>query len=288
MRTFLAKRWIILAMLAVGLCESAALAQEEGAVQEEPAPGVYKVNRWISGGIALTGVATNSVAHGRLRNKPGMTEEQVRDIAARGVNRFDRWGLRQDPFRKDEAHEISDHILYTSVVLPFLLFLDKDIRQDWLDIGLMYAEAQAINSNLYGWSPLGPAFVERYRPAVYYEELPLRERNFGNLRNSFYSGHVGSSATATFFAAKVYSDYHPGLGGKKFLLFGLAALPPALVGYYRIKALKHFPTDVIAGGLIGAGLGILIPELHRRAHQRASFSAIYGEQAKGLGLVYRF
>ncbi len=255
---------------------------------QDDARKIYHVNYWASGSIALTGIATNSFSHSRLRSKPGMAEEHVRLITAKGVNRFDRWALRQDPFKKDAAHEASNYILYPSALLPFFLFLDTEIRQSWLDIGLMYAETQAINSNLYGWGPLGPTFIDRYRPAVYYEELPMKERNFGNLRNSFYSGHVGSTATATFFAAKVYADYHPELGGKKYLLYGLACLPPAMVGYLRIKALKHFPSDIIAGGIIGASLGILIPELHRKARGRASISVLYNEGRKGLGMAYRF
>ena len=264
------------------------LAQEDSLQRTASVEKTYAVNYWISGGITLAGVLVNSTSHTRLRNKPGMTEDHVQKITARGVNGFDAWGLRQDPNRKDKAALTSDGILYSSVVLPFFLFLDKDIRKNWIDISVMYAETQAINSNFYGWSPLGPTFIERYRPAVYYQELPLEERNFGNLRNSFYSGHVSSTATATFFAAKVFSDYHPEMGAKKYLLYGLASLPPALAGFYRIKALKHFPSDVIVGGVIGAALGMLTPELHRRAKGRASLSAVYTEQAKGVGLAYRF
>ena len=189
---------------------------------------------------------------------------------------------------KDKYQARSDLILYSSAVLPFFLFLDADIRQDWVNISLMYAETQAINSNLYGWGPLGPTFIDRYRPAVYYEELPIEERNFGNLRNSFYSGHVGSTATATFFAAKVYADYHPNLGGKKILVYGLAAIPPTILGIYRIRALKHFPSDVVVGMLVGGALGIFVPELHRLANGRASISAVYNESVKGAGLVFRF
>lgn len=271
------------------LCQSGIAQESGGKTEKERTPEkIYGVNYWISGGIILTGVATNSFAHERLRNKPGMTEEHVNLITSKGVNGFDRWGLRQDPAGRDDAQMASDRILYISALLPFFLFLDKDIRYDWLDITMMYAETQAINSNLYGWGPLGPTFVERYRPAVYYEELPLKERNFGNLRNSFYSGHVGSTATATFFAAKVYADYHPGLGAKKYLLYGLASLPPAMVGYYRVKALKHFPSDNLVGMIVGASLGILIPELHRKTGGKASFSTIYTEQVKGLGMAYRF
>ena len=277
------QRWIIGTCLLCFYCSS--FSQGTTA---SPGEKIYEANYWISGSIALLGAAASNIARGRLRDKPGIGEIHVNRITAKGVNRFDRWALRQDPFSKEKAQKVSDRILYASAALPILLFLDKDIRQNWLDISLMYAETQAINSNMYGWSPLGPNFVERYRPAVYYEELPLKERNFGNLRNSFYSGHTSSTATGAFFAAKVFSDYHPNLGGKKYLLFGLAVLPPAIVGIYRIRALKHFPSDVIVGAAIGASIGILIPELHRLAMNRASFSAIYSEEVKGLGMIYRF
>ncbi len=284
-------KWIttsIRVLLLWALFFQGALAQSGKDADSARQEQVYEVNLWVSGGIALTGVISNSIGHSLLRGKPDISEEAVHRITAKGVSGFDRWALRQDPSERDKAQKISDNILYPSVALPALLFIDKDIRRHWLDISLMYAETQSINSNLYNWSPLGPFFVERYRPVLYYEELPLEERNFGNLRNSFYSGHVGSTATGTFFAAKVFSDYHSELGAKKYLFFGLAAVPPALVAYYRIKALKHFPSDTIVGALVGASVGILVPELHRRWGSRLRFSATYSEQVKGMGLAYRF
>ena len=65
--------------------------------------------------------------------------------------------------------------------------------------------------------------------------------------------------------AKVISDYHPELGRKKWLVFAAAIIPPAIVGWYRIRALKHFPTDVLLGYLVGAAVGILVPELHKQS-----------------------
>ena len=49
------------------------------------------------------------------------------------------------------------------------------------------------------------------------------------------------------------------------MLFAGAAVPPAVVGYYRMKGGKHFRTDVLAGIAVGAATGILIPELHKRS-----------------------
>lgn len=249
---------------------------------------VYHVNRWVSGGIILSGVYTNQIARDKLHKKPTITEDNINRIMSLGVNRFDRAALRQDVMKREDAAKFSDVLLLSSSAAPLLLFLDKDIRQSWLDIGMLYAETQIINLNFYAWSPIGPSFVERYRPVVYYNVLPVEERNYSSLRNSFFSGHTSSTAAATFFMAKVYNDYHPDLGGKKYMIYGLAAIPPTVMGIYRIKALRHFPSDVIVGGLVGAGVGILVPELHRRWQNKLNVSAIYTNNVKGIGLNYRF
>lgn len=248
----------------------------------------YCVNPWISGGAVAAGIVANLIGQPRLNDRPALSESTIQRVAATSVNPFDSWALRQDYSKRWSAHETSDRLLYSSLFLPALLFLDKDIRRDWAPVALLYLETQSINTVLYAWGPMGPTLVTRYRPAVYYEELPLEDRNFGGMRNSFYSGHVGSTATSTFFTAKVLADYHPEWGGKRTLLYGLAAIPPAVVGYYRIRALRHFPSDVLVGGLVGAAVGILGPELHSRCRNKMAFSAIYGRDAKGLGMVCRF
>ena len=34
------------------------------------------------------------------------------------------------------------------------------------------------------------------------------------------------------------------------------------VGLLKIKAGYHYPTDVMAGALVGSGMGLLVPALH--------------------------
>ena len=46
---------------------------------------------------------------------------------------------------------------------------------------------------------------------------------------------------------------------------------PAITGYLRVKAGKHYPTDTIAGYLLGATAGILIPQLHKKKMEKVSF-----------------
>jgi membrane-associated phospholipid phosphatase len=104
--------------------------------------------------------------------------------------------------------------------------------------------------------------------------------NNNNSRNSFFSGHVGSCAYSTFFMAKVYCDYHPELGAKKYLLYLAASVPPAIIGFARVKALAHFPSDVAVGFGLGAVIGIVLPELHKnrkfKDYSLGMFSSPYG------------
>ncbi|MER3464352.1 MAG: hypothetical protein C4329_08045 [Chitinophagaceae bacterium] len=125
----------------------------------------------------------------------------------------------------------------------------------------------AVTFTLYNYSQIGPTCVDKFRPIAYYSYFSDAERRAGNQKNSQYSGHVASSAASTFFAVKVYSDYHPEIGAKKYLYYTIAAIPPLVEGYFRIKALAHFPSDIAIGFGVGALTDILVPQLHKIKHQ---------------------
>ncbi|MEM6771810.1 MAG: phosphatase PAP2 family protein, partial [Bacteroidota bacterium] len=191
------------------------------------------------------------------------------------------------------AEASSDLFFNASVVLPFTLFLDKKYRKDWLDLSLIYLEAHALNANFYAWSPVGPALIDRLRPVAYYEEVDAGFRGLGNTRNSFFSGHVSTTAIGTFFTAKVLSDYNPQWsGGKRALVFAAASLPPAFVAVQRVRSLKHFPTDTAVGLAVGAFFGVMTPHFHktwqRKHRSRLSVSGSYHDGVGGGGVVLIF
>jgi hypothetical protein len=251
---------------------------------------MYHVNPWISGGMALVGLYTNATGLERLRNAPLIPEDRLNRLTGDDLIGLDRVALRQDPSKSktDQAQKVSDFLLYSGAFSPVILFVDRSIRSEWLDVTLMYLESQAVTSNFYTWGPLGPTFAERLRPAAYYTQLPLEEREAGNNRNSLYSGHVASTATGWFFVARVFSDFHPELGGKRWLLYGLAAIPTTIVSINRVKALRHFPSDTIIGGIVGAAVGVLIPTIHKNLQGRLKVGAVYEPEVKGLALGWRF
>jgi hypothetical protein len=200
-----------------------------------------------------------------LRGKSLIAEDELAGVGTKLVRLSQQVALRYDPKKRHHYQWLSDRVLGGIVALPLLLLGDRRLRSDWEDLGILYLWLHAVTYTFYSFSPLGPAFVDKYRPIVYYNSLSLDERGKGNNRNARYSGHTGSAACSTFFMAKVYSDYHPDMDrAEQVGLYAMAAMPPLLLGWLRTKALKHFPSDVLLAIAIGACFGIIIPEFYKQ------------------------
>ena len=75
----------------------------------------------------------------------------------------------------------------------------------------------------------------------------------------------------------------------QILIWSVAALYPAITGYLRVDSANHFPTDVIVGYAVGAGIGFLIPELHKVEKENGlSLYPIKTFDGGGFGLTFRF
>jgi membrane-associated phospholipid phosphatase len=121
--------------------------------------------------------------------------------------------------------------------------------------------------------------VDRPRPRVYGEEAPLSERTDANAARSFFSGHVANCLAGTMVATTaLWRTDHPRLGWA-VLVAGLTG--SAVVGVARIAAGGHFPSDVLIGYAVGAGVGIAIPALHDKKLQPTALAL---PNAAGLGI----
>lgn len=173
------------------------------------------------------------------------------------INSFDRLGSN---FELGNSRQLSDYGLYAGAALPGLLLFNKDTRNDIGKIAILYAETMAIAGGLTNITKAGFA---RPRPYVYGPEwVPGTELKSGD-QAAFVSGHTSLSAAGSFFFARVFSDYHPDSNLKPYV-WGIAATIPAMTGYLRVRAGRHYPSDVIAGYALGATVGFLVPTLHKK------------------------
>jgi len=156
-----------------------------------------------------------------------------------------------------------------AIIDPVLTgFREQNVQSGFVD-AIMYSETAALTLALTNVVKMA---VRRPRPIAYMEaDAHKGDDTWSNSSTdsalSFFSGHasmVGAlSGTATYLAfARSQSPLRP------WLTLGLATSLTTFVSVERVRAGKHFPTDVIAGAFAGAGIGVVVPHLHRTAGVR--------------------
>ena len=246
---------------------------------------VYHVNFYVDIPVTIAITATHFWGLNIVHSKPPLDSLTIVSLDANNINRFDRSATWQDAGFAPTARTISDFGMYGSYALPLLLLADKKIRQDWGELLVLFIQTQATVGNLYSWG--SAIHIDKIRPLVYHPDVPWDQKTDNSTKNAFYSGHTSSSASASFFVAKVYCDYHPELGSRKYLFYSLALIPPVFTGFFRYKGMKHFPTDTMVGLIVGASTGILIPHIHKITRSNLAIFP-FGGQVNGLALSLSF
>ena len=101
----------------------------------------------------------------------------------------------------------------------------------------------------------------RPRPFMYGDSAPEALRTETGAAFSFFSGHTGNAFAASTALFQTLRRRHP----NSALPWVALAVGDAIaigVAIGRVQAGHHFPTDVIAGALVGTSLGLLLPALH--------------------------
>ena len=249
---------------------------------EDDDRALYHIRPWID--VPLTAVAyvTNYIGLQRVNDKPRLDSAAVANLDPSKIPSFDKRAIEQDPEFHGTAHTISDVAMKASFAAPFFLLFDDKVREDWWEVILLYLQTEALIGNVYSW---GVANFNRVRPFVYHPDAPLEKKVSHGTTNSFYSGHVASTAAATTFMAKVLWDYHPEWDNRGWL-FAAAMVPPTFVGIFRYKAGKHFPSDVLAGMPAGIAVGLLVPQLHKWNKKKKNKISIVPFSGEYTGMAF--
>ncbi|QIX60381.1 phosphatase PAP2 family protein [Hymenobacter sp. BT18] len=192
-----------------------------------------------------------------VQQKNGLSQQQLAALNKNDVPKFDRFVAGN---YSDQAQLNSDALCYGSLlVAPGLLVLNDNARGRYGQVAALYLQTMLATDAVFTMSV---GTVTRYRPFLYGTEGPENKRSSRIATNSFFAGHTAHTATATFFAAKVFHDFNPDSPAEPFV-WGAAALVPAAVAYYRMEAGKHFLSDNLVGYAVGATMGVVVPQLHK-------------------------
>ena len=241
---------------------------------------------WKTDGIIAAGILGLTASDILLnRSLDPLTEDQVLALDPSQINRFDRWASRQNSSAAGFRSDIGQNApiiasLGTLLLYPSISNNEVPWVSEFAILATLFLEINLVNS---GITDIVKASVKRPRPYTYDPERSLESKLSKNTRKSFFSGHTSASAANSYFLARVFSDYYPESKWKP-AVWGLAVMIPAWTGLERVLAGKHFPTDVIAGYIVGASCGILIPHIHKMKTDGIELSFT----GNGLILAYTF
>jgi membrane-associated phospholipid phosphatase len=226
------------------------------AAQDRPA-GPYAVD-WTTDGAIIAGAGALWLFTPLLQN------EVIRPVcpcSSALVSPFDRYPIGRKSNFTDQLSNAAE----AAVVAGPLLLDALDVRRSgaswrgYAEDMLVLAEVLAINGAL---NQLVKLSVRRPRPTVY--DVPATAPDINDSGNyvAFYSGHTSTAFAAGMAYATTFALRHPD-SRSRGQVYGVAAVAAGTVGVMRVVAGQHFPSDVLAGALVGSALGLVIPRLHR-------------------------
>lgn len=256
-------------MFTAVLCATLAASSPARAQQEQPG---YEVDYAIDGSITFA-AATASLL-----------------ISLVPVDTAPRWDRElfgsidlsvRDNFSISAA-KLSDALIAGTMLTPVLVQLDRGIDEDAGRRALLYGQTLSV-SLLF--NAIAKRAVQRPRPYNYHpsSRVGAYARTQGSdSHTSFYSGHA-----AMAFTASVAGSYLFSLGSTderaRAALWGLQFTLASTTAHLRVRAGKHFYSDILIGALVGCAVGYAVPALH--ADDRGVYqptAAEWGAMASGL------
>jgi hypothetical protein len=216
----------------------------------------------IGGGAAFSLLLDQILSTGEIRPAP------IQMASSTNLLSIDRAAVTQniDP-NAGTYSDVGLYLAYGYAVLDPVLSGVRDGARSGLVDGMMYAESIALTAAFTDATKIG---VRRPRPIDYANcavpNPPADLCSATDMQLSFFSGHASTTGaivgTATYLAF-IRSGWH---SPRPWLTLSIGTLLTTFVSYERVRSGEHFPTDVIMGSLAGAGIGVLVPHLHRRPH----------------------
>lgn len=230
------------------------------------------------GGLLLLSAAAFGFGWHQDRDFRPLIPEEIDALDSRTLNSLDRAATR---FWSPGADQASDHLVHTQMILPLGLGLAGHGSSQPGKVLPMYLETMAVTS---GVTYLLKSVFGRTRPFVYNRNPAISAdlKMSRTARRSFPSGHAANAFASMVFFAGVYEKLNPGASDTGLVWAGCLT-SAAVTGVLRVKAGRHFTSDVLAGAALGALVGYLVPSWHEVDPESQG-----GQEGKQFGVSYGF
>jgi membrane-associated phospholipid phosphatase len=174
------------------------------------------------------------------------------------INVIDRNAIH---FHSDAAGAAADYLLPVLFVVPAVLdAFDSHMHGWWTDI-FIFVQTVLLTEAIGQMTKFA---VHRDSPALYGGQPSTTAVHDSDAARSFFSTHTASAFAVTTSFTVTYWLRHPD-DPMRFIILALGAALSLTTGVLKVAAGAHFWTDVAAGAVVGASMGVLVPLLHVRS-----------------------
>lgn len=211
------------------------------------------------------------------------SEIEIQNLSASSVNRFDRSATS---YWNPSADRFSDALTLGFMAAPALLLIpnlkSREYKQAAI-LALMYSEVVLLT---YGLTEFTKNLDLRIRPYMYNSRLSLNEKQdlaaTGDARRSFYSLHAALVFGTAVFTSKTAIDLYGWNSRTRWVVAGTSSVALSVTAL-RFYSGQHFPSDLVAGALVGGLIGYVVPLIHKKAASNVSFNFL----GNSFRLAYR-
>ncbi len=223
-----------------------------GHTQEKPYRFKYGVD------IPISVIGASSLITGFILEKKqtALSPSEISKLNTQSILKMDRAASN---YWNPKLAVTSDILMYSSMASPLLFLSNKKGRKNAGYIAAISGEVFLLNT---GITYLIKTITKRKRPFLYNPNAPMSKKIKKDALHSFFSGHTSTVSSMCFSSAVMFQQMYPTSKFTPLVWFAASTLPFA-TGILRVKAGKHFWTDVIIGYLTGAAIGSLVPLLHK-------------------------
>jgi len=173
----------------------------------------------------------------------------------------------------EAAGNLSDKLLAVALTAPLFLQMSQGFDTSMGNASLIYAEAHGFDLLLANTAKI---IVRRPRPYTHSHDVHVREfaeRQGADAYASFYSAHASTAFTSAMAGSLLYAARTDDLAARH-AVWGFEFLMAGMTAQLRVRAGRHYRTDIWVGALAGLATGWLVPAAHGVELQRVRGSEL--------------